>query len=149
MLTRNQNYALKAYEKVSSLKERSERAQQPRSESTVEPPNASSYGVMAHKLPILIHTAGLAQALAFLQARGNPTQRELLNDLADTIGLENSQQLLINARTSQINEYILLTRQVRAALLWYKRFAQSELHVDVGDELDDQIEENIIEEEYS
>jgi CRISPR-associated protein Cmr5 len=144
MLTRNQDYALKAYEKVSSLKERSERAQQPRSESTVEPPNASSYGVMAHKLPILIHTAGLAQALAFLQARGNPTQRELLNDLADTIGLENSQQLLISARTSQINEYILLTRQVLAALLWYKRFAQSELHVDV----DDQIEQDIIEEEY-
>lgn len=118
MLTRDQKYAVSAHEKVLL------RAKQP---------EAKSYGVMAHKLPILIHTAGLAQALAFVHARGKDSQKNLLDDLAITVEKESKERLLQSARESELVEYILLTKQIMNALLWYKRFAQSVLNVDVGD----------------
>jgi CRISPR-associated protein Cmr5 len=130
MLTRSQDYAIKAYEKVIDIKNKEPETK------------AKSYGVMAHKLPILIHTGGLAQALAFVQSRGKGLQPQLLEDLAYTIGLKSREELLEQARTATLNEYILLTRKVLAALLWYKRFAQSELHVELGDEVDEQLEVN-------
>ncbi|MBA2682158.1 MAG: type III-B CRISPR module-associated protein Cmr5 [Ktedonobacteraceae bacterium] len=128
MLTRDQGYALKAHKHVQKIHDQNEK------------PEAKKYGVMAHKLPILIHNAGLIQALAFVDARSNTTnkiQKKLLDDLADTIGKENGKQLQQAARDSELVEYILLTKQIMNALLWYKRFAQSILDVDVSDIDDD------------
>lgn len=125
MLTRDQEYAVSAHRHVQKIHDKNEKAE------------AKKYGVMAHKLPILIHTAGLAQALAFVDARPSSTnkiQKLLLDDLADTVlGKEDRQELLQAARESELVEYILLTKQIMNALLWYKRFAQSILNVDVGD----------------
>ena len=92
---------------------------------------------MAHKLPILIRTAGLAQALAFVDARGKDSQKQLLQDLAGTVGKQNSVSLLRRAREAELSEYMLLTQQVMAALLWYKRFAQSVLGVEASDAKDE------------
>lgn len=118
MITRDQKFAMDAYEKVSRVKKE----------------DASSYGSMAHKLPILIRTAGLAQALAFVSSRGKPSQKQLIEDISETIGKK--EMLLERARAAELREYMYLTEQVMAALLWYKRFAQSVLGVDAG------IEEN-------
>src|SRR5437667_273155 len=85
---------------------------------------------MAHKLPILIHTAGLIQALEFVKSRGNPIQKCLLEHLAITVGQNDAETLLKVVRGSGLNGYMCLTRQILAALLWYKRFAQSILEVD-------------------
>lgn len=103
-------------------------------------PFHKKYGTMAHKMPVLVHTAGLVQAIAFVQAKGtkNKAWEQLLHDLAHT--LEPSRPdydgtaLLISAQQAQIGEYILLTRRVSQALLWYKRFAESILKVESGHE---------------
>jgi CRISPR-associated protein Cmr5 len=118
MLTRDQRYAVKAYEHVSAVKKDDQK----------------SYGAMAHKLPILIRTAGLAQALTFVEARGLESQKQLLKDLASTLGKASEGVLLEQARSSELSAYMLLTQQVLAALLWYKRFAQSVLGVQASDE---------------
>ncbi len=45
----------------------------------------NSYGSMAHKLPMLIRSAGLAQALAFVEARGKTAHQDLLGHLAKVV----------------------------------------------------------------
>jgi len=88
---------------------------------------------MAHKLPILIRTAGLVQALAFVEARGKEIQKRLLTDLKATIEPNDPRTLLIHAQNADLSEYMRLTQQIMAALLWYKRFAQSILGVDASE----------------
>lgn len=98
------------------------------------------YGTMAHKMPVLVHTAGLVQAIAFVQAKGtkNLAWRQFLNDLAQTLEPTRPDYdgiaLLREAQQTQIGDYILLTRRVSNALLWYKRFAESILKVEPGHE---------------
>ena len=117
MQTRDQKYAIDVYKRVEKIEEK----------------DRKSYGAVAHKLPILIRTAGLAQALAFVEARGKEPQNRLLSDLAKTVGKSNKGDLLDRARKADLSEYIHLTQQVLAALLWYKRFAQSVLGVDASE----------------
>jgi CRISPR-associated protein Cmr5 len=119
MQTRDQKYAAYVYKKVSAVKKSAEEADRNR------------YGAMAHQLPILIRSAGLAQALAFLESRDTKGHKQLLIDLAATVDQPGT--LLQRAREAPISEYMNLTRQVMAALLWYKRFAQSILDIKVSD----------------
>lgn len=116
MQTRDQKYAARVYDKVSKVL-KDER---------------DSYGSMAHKLPVLIRSAGLVQALAFVDARGKEAHKHLLRDLAETVDQKDIQALLARARQAPLSEYMRLTQQVIAALLWYKRFAQSVLGVDAS-----------------
>ena len=118
MQTREQIFAAKIYDQVAKVKLNKEQA--------------SGYGAMSHKLPILIRTAGLAQALTFVEARGNKAHHQLLQDLATTLGKSNKEALLGRARNAQLDEYMLLTQHVMDALLWYKRFAQSILGIDAA-----------------
>ncbi|GEM87849.1 type III-B CRISPR module-associated protein Cmr5 [Meiothermus granaticius] len=89
------------------------------------------YGGMAHKLPVLVRQAGLAQALAFVESRGKEAHKALLDDLAQTVGFPKA-DLLKRSREAQLSEYLLLTREVLAAAQWYKRFSQSVLDVEAG-----------------
>jgi CRISPR-associated protein Cmr5 len=119
MQTRDQIYAATVYKQVSNIKK--------------EEPEYKKYGAMAHKLPILIHTAGLAQALEFVNSRGQPVQKRLLTDLAVIVEQKDTSILLSHVRGANLNEYMRLTKQIMAALLWYKRFAQSILEVDASE----------------
>ncbi|MEI7643921.1 MAG: type III-B CRISPR module-associated protein Cmr5 [Chloroflexales bacterium] len=103
-------------------------------------PTRKAYGSLAHKLPVLIRTAGLAQSLAFVQARnkeGTP-QRMLLNDLEVVLQVSGiltaNTRLVERSRTASFEEYMRLTEGALEALLWFKRFAQSELKVQSGAE---------------
>lgn len=115
MQTRDQKYAIDAYKNVMAVK---------------GDKSARKYGVMCHKLPILIHTAGLAQALAFVESRKGDIYQPFLKDLGHTVGEE---ELVKTAREAPLNNYMRLTTQVMEALVWYKRFAQSILGVDASD----------------
>lgn len=119
MQTRDQIYAATVYDQVSTVREKE--------------PEYKKYGAMAHKLPILIRTAGLVQALAFVEARGKEIQKRLLIDLKTTIEPDDPRTLLKHAQQANLSEYMRLTQQIMAALLWYKRFAQSILGVDVSE----------------
>ncbi len=120
MQTRDQKYAAAVYKQIEQIKKKEEK-------------QYKRYGAMAHKLPILIRTAGLAQALEFVNSRGKQEQRQLLADLAVTVGQSDTETLLRQARGVELGEYMRLTQQVMAALLWYKRFAQSVLGVDASE----------------
>ncbi len=98
------------------------------------PEYRKKYGSMAHTLPVLIRTAGLAQALAFVEARGDDAQRQLLDDLARTLKITDGKTLAKQSREAPLREYMILTQRAIAALLWFKRFAQSVLHVDAATE---------------
>ena len=74
--TRDQKYAVDAYKRVKTIFNDGKLSN-------------DKYGSMAHKLPILIRTAGLAQALAFVSARGKEEHKRLLNDLALTLKQQN------------------------------------------------------------
>lgn len=117
MLTRSQRYAAQIFEQVSQVPE-AER---------------QKYGSMAHKLPVLIRTAGLAQALAFVHSRGSDEQKKLLDHIAAVI---DEPDLLARSRTAELADYMRLTRDVLAALVWYKRFAQSVLGIEAGEEVE-------------
>lgn len=124
MATLNQHFATNAYQQVTEFKE-----------SHKEDKKAQSkYGTMAHKLPILVRTSGLVQAVAFVQTRGNEYQKLLLAHLAETLGYDGVGTFADDTRRDNLQDYMLLTRRVLAALLWYKRFAESVLDVLPGDE---------------
>jgi CRISPR-associated protein Cmr5 len=78
--------------------------------------------------PALVHNAGLAQALAFIASRNEPLQCRLVADIAGVVlGVRDGAQLLERSRggtDGSLRDYMLLTRQVLAALLWYRRYAQ-------------------------
>lgn len=115
MQTREQLYAKTVYEKVAERK------------NQYQQEDKNKYGSMAHKLPILIRSAGLCQSLEFINTRKD-AQRDILADLAAVIG-HTETSLLTRSREAQITEYMLLTEHALAALLWFKRYAQSVLEV--------------------
>lgn len=119
MQTREQEYAIKVYDQVSK--------------AVKSPEYRDQYGSMAHQLPVLVRSAGLAQALAFVAARGKQAHKDLLNDLAQVLGYENGTTLAEASRRADLMTYMLLTERVLAALVWYKRFAQSVLDVAHGE----------------
>jgi CRISPR-associated protein Cmr5 len=118
--TRNQEYAAKIFEQVMQVRDE------------LGKDEGNKYGSLAHRLPVLVRTAGLVQALAFVEARGGGTGRKLLRDIAAVINEVNEEELLARSRIAELPEYMLLTRNVLAALAWYKRFAQSVLGVQAG-----------------
>ena len=131
MQTRDQKLAVKAFGRVEDLQRRFP------DEDSLE---RKKYGAMAHKLPVLIRSAGLAQALGFLQAKSSESMnRQLLEDLASSLDLT-SNELMTQSRGGygqSLGDYMRLTREALAALLWYKRFAQSVLGVDQSQQLGD------------
>ena len=116
MLTRTQNYAAAVFEQMEPLAQRNQAYR-------------DKYKSMAEKLPVLIRTAGLAQALAFVEAKAVKEQAwgDLLDHLACTVGHTNRSSLSAASRSprSTLGAYTRLTSQTLEALLWYKRFAQS------------------------
>lgn len=136
MQTRSQKYAAVIFRQVKGLAdEGDQRMKDPgRDDAKARVENERrQYGATAHKLPVLIRTAGLAQALGFVEARGSDAAKRLLRDLGETLGRPS---LPADSRAAELPEYIHLTRQCLDALLWYKRFAQSVLQVEGGEEGD-------------
>ncbi len=124
MQTRDQILATAAFQRVEAI-------------LNGKPPEyRKKYGSMAHTLPVLIRTAGLAQALAFVEARGDEAQRQLMDDLARTLTFTDGNALANQSRKAPLREYMILSQRAIAALLWFKRFAQSVLNVDAATEDD-------------
>lgn len=115
-MTQRNNAAQNVYQRVSLLTNRDQTFK-------------TRYGSLAHRLPVMIRTAGLTQALAFLNARGKTEGEQLLSDLAHSLGMT-AEQLMTRSRTAPVLEYMRLTQQSLRVLLWYKRFAQTILGVD-------------------
>jgi CRISPR-associated protein Cmr5 len=119
MHTREQKYAQQAFEQVKQV------------------PDAQrdGYKTAAQELPILIRTAGLAQALAF-SATQDDGRKQLLDHLAVLMGIQDAQckqpreALLKRTLAADLGVYTRLTQQALDALLWYKRFAEALFEAD-------------------
>lgn len=117
---RTQRYALKAYPKVESKKDKDIEAK---------------YRTIALNFPTLVLQGGLAQAIGFLLAKaGEKTEGEhqnYLNDLAEILGVNEknnkSKAMILHdlVRESDIAGYQILTRQTLEASAWLKRYTQS------------------------
>lgn len=130
MQTREQEYATIVHRQISTFK--SAQTDANRHDDT-DRALLKQYGAMAHQLPVLVRTAGLAQALTFLETRDGKAQKQLLEHLAEVTNSGTAAALLARARTADLPAYMRLTQQVLAALVWYKRFAQSVLEVAHGE----------------
>jgi CRISPR-associated protein Cmr5 len=93
---------------------------------------SNQYGGMASKLPILIRTAGLAQALAYVEARGKGGQKALLEDLRTQLKWRTDIAPSAHVSSMPLPQYMRQTREALAALLWFKRYAQSLLDYEPG-----------------
>src|SRR5689334_89435 len=104
MLTRDQQYALCVQKQVQQIYDQTKKDEK----------NRRRYGVMSHKLPVLIRSAGLVQALAFVESRITKEKEiyeTFLNDLAFSVEQQDRETLLKSSRTAELNEYIRLTQQ--------------------------------------
>lgn len=121
--TRNQVWAQSAYERVIAHKDESW---------------ADDYGSFARSFPALIHTCGLAQAIAFAQAkgveRGESQDQEggralalgrFTADLAAVLGQHNAAQLAALSRQEPVSSYLRLSRDALGASVWLKRYVEA------------------------
>lgn len=87
----------------------------------------------AKRFPALLHTCGLAQAVAFALAK---RETDYVEDLADVLRasghpeLTNSEQLDHHARTQSLGGYLRLSRNALSAAGWLKRYAEAAKEAD-------------------
>lgn len=138
MLTRNQKFALAVYDKVENLKiemEKEIKSDKDR-KSFID-----KFDTIAKKIPMLVRTAGLAQTIGYLQAKSVEKKiaseskfssdakihRQFLTDLADVVSKSSAGEFAEECRNASINNYLILTQNTLAALLWFKRYSESVL----------------------
>jgi len=90
-----------------------------------------TYGSMAQKLPALIRSAGLCQALHFVKSRKKPALDTLLSHLAEQLrrtdqGITSGDSLCKTAREAELSKYLWLTREALATVGWYSRLSRAE-----------------------
>lgn len=118
MRTRNQIYATKVFQQM---------------EQDVPADQRKKYGSLALKLPVLIRTAGLAQALAFADVRGEAAGKRLLDHIAAVVKVSGGRNgLLEQVREVELVGYMDLTRRILAALTWYGRFTRAVWGIEPG-----------------
>lgn len=90
------------------------------------------YGGLCHSLPVMVRTCGLCQALAFAESKGSGdgsramAHRLILKHVGELIG---QQDPLAAVREADTVQYMLYTRRVLSAWIYFKRFAESILEV--------------------
>ncbi len=98
------------------------------------------YGSLCHSFPIMVRTCGLCQALAFSMDKaapsvGKPDPRNkahamLLSHVAELLNTGTPEELLEHVRNDSVPDYMLYTRRVLVAWIYWKRFAVSILKVE-------------------
>ena len=106
-----------------------------------DPKTRDLYGSMAQKLPVLIRTAGLCQAVHFVRSRKKDVLNTLLDHVAEQLKrvdatITNGESLCKQVRSADLSHYLWLTREALASAEWYARLSQSELGVDRATDAD-------------
>lgn len=82
------------------------------------------YVQVAKRFPALVHSCGLAQAVAFVQAKEGT---RYLDDLARVMDKKDSAELGLLSRTVDMTKYQHLTRESIESATWIKRYAEAML----------------------
>lgn len=77
------------------------------------------YKTFAMRFPALVHSCGLAQAVAFAQQKNEAYLGDLKNILQKN-------DLGENCRKASLSEYLHLTREVMQSAAWLKRYVEAE-----------------------
>jgi CRISPR-associated protein Cmr5 len=91
---------------------------------------AKEYVSFAKKVPALIHTCGLAQAVAFVLAKRG-AQDEYATDLAAVLqagghmGITSGIALAEQTREQAVSGYLRLSRDAIEAAVWLKRYVEA------------------------
>lgn len=94
---------------------------------------ADRYGVLCHSFPIMVRTCGLCQAVAFSAAKAKDDSLRaeahcrILSDVQAITGKTPEQIAEL-----PVVDYMLQTRRLLAAWIYYKRFAESILNAKPG-----------------
>ncbi|WP_457637906.1 type III-B CRISPR module-associated protein Cmr5 [Oceanithermus sp.] len=129
-MTREQKRASLVYERVKRYEKKDEGSRK-------------DYGGMALRFPALLRSAGLVQALAFVDARGKDAHKDFIRDFASILaeldgeaktGETAFKDYFAEAREAGLPGYMRMTREALAVADWFKRFAQSVLKVEPGEE---------------
>jgi CRISPR-associated protein Cmr5 len=86
------------------------------------------YVSFAKKFPALIHTCGLAQAVAFALAKKETTYVDDLTEVLKASGhseITEGEPLDHHARTQQLSGYLRLSRDALRAASWLKRYVEA------------------------
>ena len=124
-MTRQQKWAHAALAKVASHKGKS---------------TESKNKTLCLKMPTLLKQSGVVQALAFMRARSGEEGKEFCNDLSAVYGVPTldgktaGKDLQDQAQTVALPQYLVLSRDLIEVSVWFRRFAQSELKAEDGDE---------------
>lgn len=103
-----------------------------------------TYGSLCHSFPVMVRTCGLCQAVAFSKAKAEADDDRIKK--AHTYLLKHVGELLFTIDTSvtkndpleairnaNSTKYMLYTRRVLSAWVYFKRFAESILKVKTGE----------------
>jgi CRISPR-associated protein Cmr5 len=126
MATLDQQRAALAFTQVSEFEGETKKAQ------------AKKYASLVHKLPALLASAGLCQALHFVASRNDENQRKLVGHLAEQLERTDPQvtsadQLLARIRSADLASYLRLTDEAIACAAWYRRMVQAVLKMEATD----------------
>lgn len=114
MITREQRFAMGAYERISG-----------RSGGTG---GKNEYASISKSFPALVHSSGLCQALGFAEAKSQKDSlkpyKQYLDDLAAVMGMD-AEVLLDSSRDAEIATYQRLTRDAMSAAGWLARYAEA------------------------
>jgi CRISPR-associated protein Cmr5 len=113
--TRKQKRAQVAYDCVSQLLKKSN----------------NDYVQLAKKFPALVHTCGLAQAVAFVQAKEKENGKSYLNHLTKVMGQDID--LGEKSRNAKLLEYQHFSREAIESATWIKRYAEALLEKEEKD----------------
>lgn len=103
--TRNQRFAERSWSYVSRIVD--------------GPRGGEDFSIFAKSFPSVIHSCGLAQALAFARAKGRD---DVVEALAAVLGREkDAGDLVEESRTAGMTDYLRLSRDALAAASWIKR----------------------------
>jgi len=114
--TRQQVRAQEAYGCVSSA------------EKKMSKKEADDYAQLAKRFPALVHNCGLAQAIAFVQAKEGRTGGAYITHLTRTMGEEGD--IENTSRSADLMKYQRLTREAIESATWLKRYSESLLETD-------------------
>ncbi len=94
------------------------------------------YGGLCHSFPVMVRQCGLCQALAFSESKKASNENDRLDAhaiLLQHVGrLIKSDNPLEEVRNADTTMYMLHTRRILSAWIYFKRFAVSILKVESG-----------------
>jgi CRISPR-associated protein Cmr5 len=122
--TRQQRRAQKAY-KCISPRTKDANGQEIKNDKYNE-----EYNQLAKRFPALVHNCGLAQALAFVQAKEKDAGKAYISHLSDVMDLKKDEDLGNISRSADLIKYQWLTREAIESATWLKRYSEALLEKD-------------------